>query len=311
MQEREWELEGGSLKYKIQDGAVCIVEFHGQTAELTVPEQIEGLPVAVIGKKAFLSRKSLRLVRLPGTVEEIGDWAFASCSSLREIQLPRGELRFGKAVFLECTRLERIVLYGDGELSLRDTGEPDAEGSAFRTAELLAAAVTEFGAYYLLEPPAVGSTEWLGKWDAKLAAVLHTPDEEGFSRQVLCGEEDYGSTDVLSYVSGRRREKARLAFLRLLYPWGLTEPLKSELETYLTAHTKGCGSEEAWQVILREKGNDRAYYSLFAELGGLNAGNLCPILEDIGEEFPEMKAYFLQRMAQAPTATDFFAELEL
>lgn len=303
MQEREWELEGGSLKYRIQDGAVCIVEFHGQVAELTVPEQIEGLPVAVIGKKAFLSRKSLRLVRLPGTVREIGDWAFASCSSLREIQLPRRELCFGKAVFLDCTRLERIVLYG--------AGGPDAQVNTLQTAELLAASVTDFGAYYLLELPAVGSAEWLGKWDAKLAAVLHTPDEEGFSRQVLCGEEDYGSTDVLSYVSGRRREKARLAYLRLLYPWGLAEPLKCELEAYLKAYTKGCGSEEAWQVILREKGNDRAYYSLFAELGGLNAENLCPILEDIGEEFPEMKAYFLQRMAEAPAATDFFAGLEL
>lgn len=299
MQEREWELEGGSLRYKIQDGAVCIVEFHGQAAELTVPEQIEGLPVAVIGKKAFLSRKSLRQVRLPETVREIGDWAFASCSSLKEIQLPRRELCFGKAVFLDCTRLERIVLYG--------ADQPDS----LRTAELLAAAVKDFGAYYLLEPPAVGSEEWLGKWDAKLAAVLHTPDEEGFSRQVLCGEEDYGSTDVLSYVSERRREKARLAFLRLLYPWGLAEPLKSELEAYLKAHTKGCESEEAWQVILRERGNDRAYYSLFAELGGLNAENLCPVLEDIGEEFPEMKAYFLQRMAEAPAAMDFFAGLEL
>ena len=91
----------------------------------------------------------------------------------------------------------------------------------------------------------------------------------------------------------------------------MAEPLKGELEAYLTAHTKGCGSEEAWQVILREKGNDRAYYSLFAELGGLNAENLCPVLEDIGEEFPEMKAYFLQRMAEAPAATDFFAGLEL
>lgn len=303
MQEREWEFEGGSLKYKIQDGAVCIVEFHGQTAELTVPERIEGLPVAVIGKKAFLSRKSLRQVRLPETVREIGDWAFASCSSLREIKLPRRELCFGKAVFLDCTRLERIVLYG--------AGEPDGQGGPSWTAELLAAAVKDFGAYYLLEPPAVGSAEWLGKWDAKLAAVLHTPDEEGFSRQVLCGEEDYGSTDVFSYVSERRREKARLAFLRLLHPWGLAEPLESELETYLTAHTKGCGSEEAWQVILREKGNDRAYYSLFAELGGLNAENLCHILEDIGEEFPEMKAYFLQWMAQAPATTDFFAGLEL
>ena len=91
----------------------------------------------------------------------------------------------------------------------------------------------------------------------------------------------------------------------------MAEPQKCELEAYLKAHTKGCGSEETWQVILREKGNNRAYYSLFAELGCLNAENLCPVLADIGEEFPEMKAYFLQRMAQASAATDFFAGLEL
>ena len=103
--------------------------------------------------------------------------------------------------------------------------------------QLLAAAVRVFDAYYLLEPLQAGSGEWLEKWDARLTAFLHTPDQEGYSRQVLCGEEDYGSTDLGAYVREKRKGKVRLAFLRLLLPLGLKETLQKELEEYLVSHT--------------------------------------------------------------------------
>ena len=54
--------------------------------------------------------------------------------------------------------------------------------------QLLAAAVTKLEAYYLLEPGAVGSGEWLRKWDARLEAVMRADDGEGYFKQVLCGD---------------------------------------------------------------------------------------------------------------------------
>ena len=298
MREKELELAGGSLYYEIKDGKAEITRFQGLASEVCIPDTLEGIPVTTLGKKAFLSKKNLRRVTLPDTLEEVGDWVFAYCDNLTEVCIPGKEIRFGKAVFLECRELRRI--------SLREnSSNPDYQP------ELLAAAVKDFEAYYLLDIPAVGSKEWLDKWDSRLAAVLHASDREGYSRQVLCGEEDYGSTDLTAYISGKRKKKVRLALLRLLYPQDLAKPFKEELVQYLLAHTRGCDSEETWQVILKEYGNDRAYFSLFAELGCVNMENLDGILEDIGENLPEMKAFFLRYREEKLESRSFFDELEL
>lgn len=316
MQSRELELTGYSLRYETESGGVRITDFHGMASEAAIPEEIAGYPVTEIGKKAFLSKKRLRRVTLPRSIREVGDWAFAYCDSLREVCLPGKEIRFGKAVFLECGNLRRISVREDEDeekSGFQREGFFSGDGgekSRFQP-ELLAAAVGRLEAYYLLDIPAVGSREWLEKWDAGLASRLRTPDQEGYSRQVLCGEEDYGSTDLAAYTGGRRREKVRLALLRLLFSEGLSETFRGELERYLLEHTRGRETDETWRVILEEHGEDRDYYKLFAELGCLTEENLGDILADIGERYPEMKAFFLRHREQTQAGADFFAGLEL
>ncbi|MCM1542815.1 MAG: leucine-rich repeat domain-containing protein [Blautia sp.] len=305
MQEKEWQLADASLYYETEkefgEESIRITRFQGLASQAEVPERIQGMPVRTVGRKAFLSKKNLRRVWLPDTLEEIGDWAFAYCGNLTEIRVPRRAVRFGKAVFMECKGLKRISVAGQFR---------EESGAAF-PAELMAAAVTVMDAAYLLDMEAAGTEEWFGKWDARLSSVLHVPDQEGFSRQVLCGEEDYGSTDLAAYMSGRRKEKVRLCLLRLLFDQGLSGSFRQELEDYLRGHTKGQDSEEAWQVILREHGADREYYQLFAAIGCVTEDNLNEILTEIGGEYPEMKAYFLRYGEKADGAEDFFAGLEL
>ncbi len=316
MQEKELKIAGGSLFYQIQKNEVCILRLQGSlqstAGELSIPGQVEGMPVTSIGKKAFLSKKYLRRVILPDTIKEVGDWAFAYCSGLKEVELPKREISFGKSVFLECEALEFLRVrngedLGEGAVCSNHT----AENLEDMTAALLAAAVTVGEAYYLLDVCEAGSREWLAKWDARMLAVIHTPDQEGFSKQILCGEEDYGSTDLNAYMSKRRKTKVRLMLLRLLYSFALDEDIKEELQTYLKSHTKGCASQEAWEVVLEEHGEDREYYGLFAELGCVTEDNLDGILRDIGEGYPEMKAYFIRYKAERIGYGDFFGELEL
>ena len=294
MQEKELKIPGGSLYYEVRAEGIAITRFQGMASEVKVPEHIENTFVTGISKKAFLSRKNIRRVVLPETLEEIDDWAFAYCDALEQVTMPERKMRFGKAVFMECGSLVRIASPTDSV-----------------PAELLAAAVKDFEAYYLLDMTEAGSAEWLKKWDAKLASILHTPDQEGYSKQVLCGEEDYGSTDLEAYKSNSRRRKVRLALLRCLFSQGLSQELKEELQGYLQSHTKGGESEETWQVVLKEHGEHREYYELFTQLGCIHKDNLNEILTDIGGEYPEMKAYFLRTQEGPAEKADFFDSLDL
>lgn len=309
MREKEWQLAEGSLYYETEENGVRITRFQGLSSHVEVPEELDGLPVKAIAKKAFLSKKNLRRVVLPHTVEEVGDWAFAYCGRLLEVTLPRKEIRFGKAVFMECGELQRITAVECQESI--GGGKTETDRPPAFPAELMAAAVTRMDAAYLLDIAAAGTAEWYGKWDARLLTLLRASDQEGYSKQILCGEEDYGSTDIAAYMSSRRKEKVQLIFLRLLFCRRLSAGLQEELEDYLRAHTKGGDQEEAWQVILAEHGTHREYYQLFASIGCVTKDNINGILEDIGEEHTEMKAFFLRFQEETYGSEDFFTELEL
>lgn len=310
---------GGELTYDIKKNngkeEAVITGFNGLASCLVLPEQIEGYPVTEIGRKAFLSKKQLREVVLPSTLARIDDWAFAYCNGLECVVLPRGPLSLGRAVFLECGNLKRLEVKGEsgmvGPDSVLQVPAVETVTEAISSvAELMAAAVNFYEAYYLVDPITAGDSEWLAKWDNRMLSYLHTDDQEGYSKQVLCGEEDYGSTDLVAFLNGRRKSKVRLSFLRLLNPIGLSEENKQELEQYLLCHTKGESGEEAWEVVFSEHGEERRYFELFAQTGCLTEENFNAIMGDIGENYPEMKAYFLKVKEEKIGYEDFFEGLK-
>lgn len=273
-------------------------------------------PVISIGKKALLSCKKLRRVSLPGTVEEVGDWAFAYCDELREVRLPERGISFGRGIFRECGKLRFVAVEGK---------EKDVHG-------LLAAAVTLLDAPYLFTPMRCGDPEWLRQWDARMLQIMRAADKDGYSKMVLCGEEDYGSKEnnLEYFLNQKRRSKVRIAFMRLLHPLGLQDEVRAELESYLREHTAGCGQkacepagkvpvpkgaggafDETWQVLLSEHGEDSEYCKLFTEIGCLTEENFDRILSQAGENFPEMKAWFLKYKEENIGYADFFEDLML
>lgn len=372
MQELEFQIPEGSLYYCRQGRAVEITRYNGLAGHVEIPaalpweprdleisgEKAEGHPghtlgdsglltVKSIAKKAFLSKKYLRSVTVPASVEEVGDWAFAHCDALREVHFGGRDVRFGKAVFLECPSLRAIrfperTQSGAASAAEDVAGKPEgvtgveegaAEGlegaagaqenvTAAREAPvkrpgtegisaLLAAAVTQMESQYLLDGREAGSGEWLEKWDARMLTILRAADSEGYSKQILCGEEDYESTDLETYLSNSRKKKVRLLLLRLLHPAGLQPDHAEELKEYLLAHTKGCEHEETWQVVCTECGDRREFYELFAKLGCLTKENAPAVIAEIGEGYPEMKAFFLRYQSEHFGADDFFGGLEL
>ena len=308
MEEGKWKTDGVVFRYQKSRGNVAILGMEGSVARLHIPESIDGGQVTEICKKAFFNCRSLRQIWLPDSLEEVGSWAFAHCVNLERVELPWKTLRMGKDPFLGSERLGEIFLRRrEEEGEKRGPGQADSA----QIAPLLAAAAVRMEDPHLFSLKDAGSAGWIRRWDARMLVLLREPDASGFEKNVLTGEEDYASTDFERFVREKRKAKARLAFLRLRYSCGLPEEIRKELEAYLTEHTKGCASEESWQVLLEEYGEEPAYYRLFAGLGCVTAENLDGMLRDIGENYPEMKAYFMRYREEKLGYGDFFSSLSL
>lgn len=299
--EYEYQGEGYYLKLQETEDGLQVVACGGRASSVQVPDTVKGMTVTGIAKKAFLSRKHIRELILPPTIKKIEDWAFAYCGQLEQITLPGGNIELGKAVLVNADALQKINCAQ--EENIRQWSDD--------VAYLLAGAVKDLDAYYLLDLQAAGSEEWFAKWDARLLAVMEEDDNEGYLKQVLCGEEDYGSTDLVAFLSGKRKKKVRLSMLRLQHSESLTKNLKNYLTAYLQTHTKGCEQEETWQVLLQERNSDKESWDLFMKLGCATNENIEAMLADMGENYPEMKAYFLRYKSEKLGYEDFFAGLEL
>ena len=143
--------------------------------------------------------------------------------------------------------------------------------------------------------------------------VMELSDREGYSKTLLCGEEDYGSKEnnLDFFLSQKRKSKVRLAMLRLLHAEGLLPQMRIFLETYLRSYTKGCGQEETWRVVLEDYGTRKEYYDLLFEIEALTRDNFDAALRDMGTELTEMKAYLLKRREECFGNNEFFDSFAL
>lgn len=267
---------------------------------LQIPERLDKKTVTSIGKKAFWGCDSVREVIVPESVREIGDWAFASCKNLVTIRMHRRQMTLGRGVFRGCERLECMEIE---ELLLFDGGRG--------VGHLLAAGERLLHNPYLLDIANAGTGEWYAKLDAALYKLMQTAEDEGFSRMLLCGEEDYGSREnnIDHYRAEQRRRKGRAALLRLRYDDRLSAELRGELVSFLITHTMGCETCEAWEVLVEEHGENRGYYELFEAVGAIHEQNREQCIAALGETHTEMKAYLLGGMSKKED--DFFDSLLL
>lgn len=277
---------------------IRITGMEGDALSVRIPESIEGREVTTIGKKAFLSCGQIEEIHLPDTVHIMEDWAFASCKHLRRISLKKGDLSFGKGIFKGCDAIREIHLRSPEY----DTEQP---GLGF----LFAAGFYLLDTPYLADAERAGTKEWYEIWDARMRAIMEMPDKAGFSKMLLCGVEDYGSREntLEHYVSVNRAKKSRIAILRLRYPYQLSEKDRQMLTSFVLEHTKGCESEEAWEVLKEEYGDDASYYKLFSEIGAINNRNCRAMISDLGEQHTELKAYLLRESSRSGDFFDFLS----
>ena len=77
---------------------------------LTLPSEVDGLPVTAIGKLAFADRDDIVRVIIPEGVVKIDSGAFRSCSNLQEVVLPQSLTDLGAEAFKRCMKLPAVTI---------------------------------------------------------------------------------------------------------------------------------------------------------------------------------------------------------
>lgn len=99
---------------------------------VSLPDQIEGLPVVALGDKiffgtritsitlpktlaniglrAFQNCQRLEQIELPDSIRKIDDYCFDGCSHLRDVSLPHNLEEIGSHAFSGCRQLARVII---------------------------------------------------------------------------------------------------------------------------------------------------------------------------------------------------------
>ena len=100
----------GVLSYVIENGEVTITDCDtSATGTVEIPQEIEGLPVTVIGKSAFYNCSNIESILLPSSITSLDEKAFYSCRKLKNINITDAITYMGNSVFELCSSLESIT----------------------------------------------------------------------------------------------------------------------------------------------------------------------------------------------------------
>jgi hypothetical protein len=113
------------LTYTTNSGAVTIVAYNGPGGDVTIPSSIAGLPVTVVGDRAFYYANLTNLT-LPNSLAAIGDSAFFACNGLTNLTIPDSVTEIAARAFKLCGNLANLQL-GNG---LRSIGGAAFQGCA-------------------------------------------------------------------------------------------------------------------------------------------------------------------------------------
>lgn len=297
--------------------SAVVVGIEGSDSRLTIPDCIElgdkCLYVTVIGKKALMGLNMLKHISVPQTVTVLEDWSLAQCIHLETVII-RGKgdtdvtnVNFGRGVFEGCNELSAVCI-----------GYDEVDDKAV----LLGAAVWRLPAPYLFKDPDMGKDVWFLSWDKSLASYLDTRDDEGYTNQVLCGEEDISYdgiasvdgellSDGIDYIRETRKRKCHLCFLRLMADKNLAENYRARYIAYLKDHGIDQKNKEAWLVLKDVFGDDIEYFKLYAKVGCIEDELIDNMLDDLGEQHAEAKAFLIKHKQDNAKADDFFGNLML
>ena len=111
--------ETKGLIYELSDDGTyaSLVAYEGNSTRINIADEYMGVPVEVIGEKAFYQKFSITSVVIPDSVMTIGNYAFYACINLTSAVIGDNVTNIGRNAFYACESLVSIVL-PDGVTSI-------------------------------------------------------------------------------------------------------------------------------------------------------------------------------------------------
>jgi hypothetical protein len=100
----------GDWSYSVNNNEITIIRYEGIDNEVTIPTEINNIPVKIIGKSAFNTYPLLKKLIIKDNITKIEDFAFGNCTNLTDIQIPNSVTSIGKGVFGNCKSLVSISI---------------------------------------------------------------------------------------------------------------------------------------------------------------------------------------------------------
>lgn len=105
----------GDYKYTVYtDSTVCITAYTGKDSCLSLPAEIDGMPVIGLENKALMKNETITELIFPDSLEVIGNYAVMYCDNLEKVTFGRNIAHIGVSAF-EGTKKESHI--GGGKLS--------------------------------------------------------------------------------------------------------------------------------------------------------------------------------------------------
>ena len=104
----ENETPASEFVYGSNGSEIRINGFVGDSTEIVIPQSIDGVPVTMIGDKAFAETK-ITSVYIPEGVNHIGKQAFYDCDKLHTVSLPSTVTWLAIECFMGCSRLHTVI----------------------------------------------------------------------------------------------------------------------------------------------------------------------------------------------------------
>ncbi len=109
-------LQNDLYEYEVRDdNTVYLSKYLGQDSSITIPSEIDGKTVTVIGKYCFIGNETIKEVTISDTIETIDRFAFADCPALSLVKVSPNVDTIGKHAFLECTSLHSLKMPTEDE----------------------------------------------------------------------------------------------------------------------------------------------------------------------------------------------------